>query len=198
MWRMCVRTVLADTTSSDAICAAVRLLGRYLTTRSSASLNSMRSGAAGPPRAPAGQDVEDRRDQRVAGGPVLGWRSSSSRLGQSMNGRTRPSGSASSRAARATPRRRAGRRGDHEPWRPAAVPTRAQRSYSAGAAPSITGASTSTACSGSSCSSSRAASAIRIPARSRCSGLNRRAPRAQSPRRPSGPVPGEPGRAHRP
>ena len=48
MWRMCVRTVLAETTSSDAISAAVRLLGRYLTTRSSASLNSSRNGAAGP------------------------------------------------------------------------------------------------------------------------------------------------------
>ena len=30
MWRMCVRTVLADTTSSDATSEAVRLLGRYL------------------------------------------------------------------------------------------------------------------------------------------------------------------------
>ena len=49
--------------------------------------------------------------------------------------------------------------------------TRAQRSYSAGAEPSITGASASTACSGLSSSSSRAASAMRIPARSRCSAL---------------------------
>ncbi len=48
MWRMCVRTVLVDTTSSDAIAEAVRLLGRYLTTRSSASLSSSRNGAAGP------------------------------------------------------------------------------------------------------------------------------------------------------
>ena len=53
MWRMCVRTVLVDTTSSDAISDAVRLLGRYLTTRSSASLSSSRSGAAGPRRGAA-------------------------------------------------------------------------------------------------------------------------------------------------
>src|SRR4029453_14207412 len=51
MWRMCVRTVLVETTSSDAISDAVRLLGRYLTTRSSASLSSSRNGAPAPPRA---------------------------------------------------------------------------------------------------------------------------------------------------
>ena len=43
---MCVRTVLVDTTSSAAISLAVRLLGRYLTTRSSAALSSSCNGAA--------------------------------------------------------------------------------------------------------------------------------------------------------
>ncbi len=45
MWRRCVLTVLAETNSSAAISGALRLLGRYRTTRSSASLSSSRSGA---------------------------------------------------------------------------------------------------------------------------------------------------------
>ena len=73
MWRMCVRTVLVETTSSDAISDAVRLLGRYLTTRSSASLSSIaqRRGRSALRRGAPGQRVEDRRDQRRVGGPVL-------------------------------------------------------------------------------------------------------------------------------
>ena len=50
MWRRCVRTVFGETKSSAAISGAFRLLGRNLTTRSSASLSSSAAGRAGAGR----------------------------------------------------------------------------------------------------------------------------------------------------
>ena len=46
MWRRCVRTVFVDTNSSAAISGALRLLGRYRTTRSSASLSVLAAARA--------------------------------------------------------------------------------------------------------------------------------------------------------
>ena len=84
MWRIWVRTVLAETTSSDAISKAVRLLGRYLTTRSSASLNSSRNAAAGP-RLGAGRPASVSRIAETSDAWAVrcfGCRPSSSRLDQ--------------------------------------------------------------------------------------------------------------------
>src|SRR5215208_2668203 len=74
MWRRCVRTVLFETYSSDAISGALRLLGRYRTTRSSASLSALRSGAAAPGgrTGPAGEHLEDLGEQRRVRRPVPG------------------------------------------------------------------------------------------------------------------------------
>ena len=61
MWRRCVLIVFVDTNSSEAISGALRLLGKYLMTRSSAVLSSSSRGAVSPLRLRglAGAHVED-------------------------------------------------------------------------------------------------------------------------------------------
>ena len=177
MWRRCVRTVLAETTSSDAISDASRLLGRYLTTRSSASLSSSRSGAAGPRRG-AARPASTSRIVEISVAWAVRWLGVAlEQLADRPRARTAgsgPSGSASSSARSIDCLRRAriaelvaGRgveqqRVDASPsarTAPAREPLDHRRQRLDRAAPGRPSASSS------------AAAAMRIPARSRSSGL---------------------------
>ena len=156
---------------------------------------AQRRGRAAPRRGRAGQRVEDRRDQRRVCGPVPGVALEQLAARPEHEGQQQALGlgKLECRLERLLGRAPvaeavAGRRVEQQRLDPR------QRSYSAGAEPSITGASTSDGISGSSRSSSRAASAIRIR-RGACS--LRRA-QAQPPCRPFEPVPGAPGRVRRP